>query len=269
MIEVFNPFTVYSGRVLLAAAKVSAANGVAFVDFGVPNVLTNQIGKLLCIKDNTGKMLQGWIAKAGTGETLATTGGPLNDGELFANPNMTTDEPPGTAWTRFGLWTITGGVAVAVNNNMEYLRQAYFGAFGWLLKWGMDLVSHVSGTGVRIVMDNYVVSGGYVITPGTYSGYKMIVSASASYSGCYGTTNWNGTVDNFTAKQVLAPSATGVTIVSQRDGNIFNWAYQQPGFSYISEFYTYEIVDETAFPVWMMGSNLVPIFMNHYRRLAA
>jgi hypothetical protein len=48
--------------------------------------------------------------------------------------------------------------------------------------------------------------------------------------------------DNVTIKQVLTPSATGVTITSTPDGSTFNWATKEDGFNCNDESgYSYSI----------------------------
>jgi hypothetical protein len=48
--------------------------------------------------------------------------------------------------------------------------------------------------------------------------------------------------DNVTIKQVLTPSATGVTITSTADGSTYNWASKEEGFNYNDDSgYSYEI----------------------------
>ena len=48
--------------------------------------------------------------------------------------------------------------------------------------------------------------------------------------------------DEASLKQVLTPSATGVTIVSAAGGSTYNWTYEQSGFNRNdSSGYTYKV----------------------------
>ena len=68
--ELQNAKLLSSGSVTAANLKLSAVDGTAFVDFSTADVLTDNIGKYIVIKDSTGKEIKGWIKAAGTGETL-------------------------------------------------------------------------------------------------------------------------------------------------------------------------------------------------------
>jgi len=69
--ELQNAKLLSSGSVTAANLKLSAVDGTAFVDFSTADVLTDNIGKYIVIKDSTGKEIKGWIKAAGTGETLS------------------------------------------------------------------------------------------------------------------------------------------------------------------------------------------------------
>jgi len=68
--ELQNAKLLSSGSVTAANLKLSAVDGTAFVDFSTADVLTDNIGKYIVIKDSTGKEIKGWIKAAGSGEGL-------------------------------------------------------------------------------------------------------------------------------------------------------------------------------------------------------
>jgi len=56
--------------------------------------------------------------------------------------------------------------------------------------------------------------------------------------------------DNFSIKQILTPSATGVTIVSTRGGTTQSWASQDAGFNYNDVHgYTYTVYREIPYTI--------------------
>jgi hypothetical protein len=89
-----------------------------------------------------------------------------------------------------------------------------------------------------------------------YTKYATQTTAAAWYvilgqSGGEITARW----DDFSVKQVLTPSATGVTIVSTKGGTTYNWAQKDASFNYNdSSGYTYEVYKTNDAPVVAQGS---------------
>ena len=230
--------TLASGSVTRANTKISAVDGTAFVDFSTANVLTDYVpykGKLT-ITDSTSKKLVGFIKAAGTGETY----GP----ELVTNGDMEDGDPP-SGWT-YDANTSASSVAgdtgqalknVAVNPAYAHLMsyQVLAGSAGQLIKASMDgkAVSSSSYFFLTIGFSSILYqSTGYTSAFSTRTGYAVHTGSADLRLRTYTSRTGEGHFDNATAKQVLTPSATGVTITSTPDGSTFNWATKESEFRY-------------------------------------
>ena len=230
--------TLASGSVTRANTKISAVDGTAFVDFSTANVLTDYVpykGKLT-ITDSAGKKLVGYIKAQGEGETYGS--------ELITNGDMETGDPP-TGW-KYGANTTASSVAgdtgqalktVAVNPAGEHLMayQVLAGSSGQLIKASMDGKA-VSGNSIfyLTIGANTIIyqSASYTSSWATRTGYVVHTGSADLRLRTYTQRTGEGHFDNATAKQVLTPSATGVTITSTPDGSTFNWATKESGFRY-------------------------------------
>ncbi len=244
-----------SGTVTQANIRISAVNGTAFVDFSAADVLTGKLGSLLVIKDSAGAAIQGVIKAAGTGETLATTGGPLNDGQLITNPTFDANT---TGWD-FGRGTIAsshpagGGQSddyLILTSNGEtggpYCYQSVVVASGALLFQSMYIKSGTAG--VKIVYIYYYNSAGAASGTSSaswvqISSYKTAIVANGNCVIIAANVNNEQTTlhDEVSLKQVLTPSTTGVTIVSAKGGATYNWTNKSALFNYASATFTYQI----------------------------
>jgi hypothetical protein len=186
------------------------------------------IGHLLRIKDSAGKVIQGFIKAAGTGETLSAT-------ELVTLGDFSAS----TGWTQNTGWSIGGGVAShssgASAGNVE---RNISPSIGMLVKGTMTVV-HTSGGGVRLIVDGNSTPAMSFSAVDTY----RAITLGTWPAGARAAADWVGTVDNISIKQVLTPSATGVTIVSTKGGATFNWFNKNSAFNWNdANGYTYEIV---------------------------
>ena len=234
-----------SGSVTNANIRKSLVNGTAFADFSAANVLTNYIGYRLTIIDSNGDKAIGYIKAAGSGETLATTGGPLNDGELFSDPTFDTSAAWSIAYA--GEWDIdvsNEGKATAIstgtNSGIYYNPTTISGAL-YKLVTVCDSLS--GGNYGAYIVGNYY-SNLYVNTVGTVAWYATAYGGDNSG---IESTGLSATFTSISLKQVLTPSATGVTITSTKDGATYNWASITAGFNYNdASNYTYTIEDEST-----------------------
>lgn len=243
---------VASGTVTQANARISAAAGIAFVDFSAADVLTDYKGHELHICDSANKCIIGVIKAAGTAETLATTGGPLNDGELITDPGFANDPD----WTHGVMYTIAAGVLVGITTGAENCGQEVALTTGWLYKAQITTSGHVSGTHWMkpTSFSTSVETGGnatltaYTTTGGATTSYFLVGSGLAGIGG-------ENTFDNATFKHVLTPSATGVTIVTTKGGTTYNWAALTTGFNFNDvSGYTYQIYKLWEAPVVASGA---------------
>ena len=226
-----------SGSVTRANLKLSAADGVAFVDFGVKEALIGfpgYEGAQLTLSDSTGKKLVGYIKAAGTGETYGS--------ELLTNGDMEAGDPP-TGWS-----AVASSVLSSVTDNRPGSAgtKAINIARGTSNQAGYQALSVSTGACVRA-------NGWRRSIDGTASLYLFL--AVLDYTGG-SSTSWNtqtlyavatnahftllatGTAgqacryDDISVKQVVTPSATGVTITSTPNGSTQSWASQESGFNY-------------------------------------
>lgn len=224
---------VATGTTTLINSRISAVDGTAFIDNSSAGTLTAHIGKYIEWIDPSGKKLTGWIKAAGTGETLGS--------ELITNGTFDSD----TGWTKESGWTISGGLGVATAVPFTNLFQNAI-AGGVLYKATVDYT--ISSGGFRLLFGDGTESSYGVMRYATGSLTEYRVSNNV-YAGVYGA-NATGTVDNLSMKQVTAPSTTGVTIVSTREGATYNWTSKESGFDYnASAGYTYKIYDINPLPV--------------------
>jgi hypothetical protein len=223
---------VASGSVTQANMRISAVDGTAFIDFTAADVLTGKLGNLLVVKDSSGRTIQGWIKSAGSSETLSDTEQVVN-GDFSAS----------TGWNVGTGWAIGSGVATGTTlpGNGGLYRTVDDDSLK-LLKVTIDVPTCTAGN-MRI---SYA---GYVKTQTANDSYYM-TGATTSQQVYLGATGFSGTIDNLSIKQVIAPSATGVTIVNSKGGSTYNFAAKNSSFNYNdSSGYTYRIYKTPAVPV--------------------
>jgi len=199
--ELQNAKLLSSGSVTAANLKLSAVDGTAFVDFSTADVLTDNIGKYIVIKDSTGKEIKGWIKAAGTGETL---GADLLSGLDISDGN----------------WTPT---AATINSSAIFTLTSTAGSVHRLLLttgclYKTSLVGTTTATSFFLAQ---IGTSQKIIDANAGYGYRTATSTRLQFQGAgeVGNTCTITTADLF---QVTAPSATGVTIVSSKGGTTYN-----------------------------------------------
>jgi hypothetical protein len=249
-----------SGSVTQANMRLSAVNGTAFVDFSAVNTLTPYLGAELHIRDSAGKEIVGVVKAAGSSEglgsqlhTSANAASDPNANEANATtgwaagataPDTFESTAAGTPDT--GSWHLH-----AVTSQFVSRFYADFTVTSAALYKLTCAVKRVSGTDERL----WLAQGGeytnlYVSDPfsGTsYVNYTIYVVANGTNLRVrFGTGGSSGAgefyADNLSLKQVTAPSATGVTIVTAKGGTTYNWAFKDSSFNYNdSSGYTYKL----------------------------
>lgn len=219
--------------VALADIRLSLADGTAFVDFSEAGTLTPYLNHKLTITDSAGKKATGYIKAAGTGETLGD--------------ELVSDTPFDSAgdWTAGASWVVSGGVATATASGGGTLLRNTSGAaitYKALYKVVINVASRTAGA----VAIRYPYPGYYqqITAAAEYTEYICdTVSAGTNKPGIVSVTDtFSGTVTSMSVKQVLTPSATGVTITSTPGGTTYNWASIESGFNYNdASGYTYAI----------------------------
>ncbi len=176
------------------------------------------------VLDGAGKKATGYIGAIGAGETL--------DVDLVTNGNFSSDEPPGTAWSREANWTITGGILDA-DNVAAYSKATqnnHSNNLGKLYKYIYTAV--VNSGEVRVIINN---GNGPVIghaISGTFTEYATgINSAQPVFWVRAGGGGFDGSCDDISLRQVTAPPSTAVHIVSSLNGTTRDWASIESGFN--------------------------------------
>ncbi len=193
-----------------------------------PNLI-NSLGCLLKIKDSSGNAIQGIIKAAGTGETL---GNELLSG--FTNSSVI----PYDTLTTLGL-----DISSAIKNPLgsASVGSNVFTGSRYLVKivrtytliGGTDVSARIGGdeelSTPNVIFGTVNPAYATLIAGSRYFGYRAISQV----------TNFSATGNS--VKQVLTPSATGVTIVNSKGGVTYNWINKSTLFNYTSATFTYEI----------------------------
>ncbi len=212
---------VASGSVTEANMKLSTVAGTAFVDFSAVGSLTPYLGDLLVITDSLGKNITGYIKAAGTGETFGS--------EILTNPSFDANT---TGWSPQDstLASIVGGQS---NNCLEITRTVGSAQYayeiktisvGILVKYSAYNKSGTSGNETAQLSllqygPTYLGLGNQTfISADSWTQYTLYAtpSTASTFIGFLKNSATAGTMlfDEASVKQVLTPSATGVTIVS-------------------------------------------------------
>ena len=236
---------IYGTSLSGVTANLSLANGLAFISNPSTDLSGYEYAKII-VTDSAGKTAVGYIKSAGTGETLDTE----KIADYFLNWNNV------SATLADGHYTIAGSPAGP--------RRALGLTVGAAYKLVMEGSSNFS-----VTVRNY--NGGTVyatIATGSYSATNYFSAvADGTDNGIYLRSvsgSGTNTPSAFSLKQLLTPSATGVTITSTRGGTTYNWTEIESGFNYNSTSYDIAIYATemrfTKTPSWQaLGGDLFEI----------
>lgn len=219
---------IISGSFTRDTVKLSLADGFAFLDLSIAQSLTPYLGGKITITDSTGKKAIGYIKAAGTGETLGDeiiTGWTNASYETFASSGKDISSAINTSSigvANSNVWSITKGKVYKI----------------------LATLTLNSGTApsltVRSVMNTLLSTT--ALTAGANEFYKMTYNTFADGKATIQVNSASDFACTFSGKQLLTPSATGVTITSSQDGSTYNWASIESGFNYVDPTgYTYTI----------------------------
>ena len=244
--------TIASGSVTRANSRLSLVDGTAFVDFSAADVLTDYIGKRIVITDSAGKKAVGYIKAAGTGETLgdelATNGGFDSDttGWSIGNSALLASVAGGESGNCLQI-TENGVASPYASKGMSVVQGALYKS-NYSVKQGTSSTyrGYITGSSIyesypvivdRTSTSEWVAQGPWYRVPiGTGNAWFVLYNIAAQGSGL------THLFDSATFKQVLTPSATGVTITSTPNGTTYNWTSIESGFNYNdASGYTYTI----------------------------
>ena len=221
-----------SGSVSLANIRLSL--DPAFVDFSAAGTLP--LNHRLKICDSAGKCIVGFTRAAGTGETLSETelvGWTNNAGNPYETLTVNANAKDLDSVIN------TTGYGIAYNTIATASEKLFKLTFNLTLTSGAA-PKYTTGSTVNMVNELTVVPN-----------ISIVGNTIAYYVGRYATeysgfATGNGVAVNFSTtgtsiKQVLTPSATGVTIVSTPGGATYNWNIET-GFNYNdASGYTYKL----------------------------
>jgi len=199
-----------------ATMSLSTADGYAFITSSSLNFAT-YLNKYITVSDGTNSV-SGYIKAQGSGETLGS--------ELV------------TTWVNGGnggiasytTFTLSGSnitSAVEATSKNTYASRNLGTLSGSLLKAIVSTYIQVSGTATTFLVacDQWSDYTGAAKSGGIYSSLIWYTTQGIySYAGVRnisGNANWSA--NGFSIKQVLTPSASGVTITNTRGGNTYNW----------------------------------------------
>lgn len=214
-------------KLTVTGLRISAVDTVAFIDNCADLIPYAGSGRRIRIKDAAGKYLDGVLGARGTGETMG-------ENLIVNNADFSSDEPPGTAWTRAGNWVITGGVAVASVTAGSLLPVGVPITTGALYTVEADLVISAGGIYYRMDATNYKL----FTTSGSKKEYRTSV---AGLIGFVNADTMTGSVDNASIKQVLTPSTSGLLIRNLAGAQSFQ--SQESGFTHNAASYAVEVFD--------------------------
>ena len=214
-----------AGSVAITGIKLSSINGKAFIDFATAGALTDFADRYLEITDSADVKIGGWIKAAGEGETL---GDELVDTWTNAGYDIFTlsgsdivrafNADDGTGAICYKQTAATAGMLCKTVIGVYTLA----GGIGPIAVFGAT-TGALAVTGARSIDGPSMAAGTYYGNAiGAYWGFRRpAVSPSTDFA-----------ATGNSAKQVLTPSATGVTIVSTKGGTTYNWTSQGSGFNY-------------------------------------
>ena len=239
------PALVHSGTAGAGLARLSLVDGTAFADPDIGEDWSNfQVEPhLLVLQDPSGKTVGGFVLAGGAGETFSA--------EILNDPGMET----WTSATNLTSWDEGGNISIARES-----VEIHGGTYSALLTGGgvpSDTSSNwLIGTPGLTFQALYTSSAWVKRHTGVSSVYVGLaygphVSASAvaawTQLGLYSTLNWTSApgqrfniaattgdrfyVDDASVRQVLTPSATGITIRNTRAGAVQNWLWKDTGFN--------------------------------------
>jgi hypothetical protein len=188
--------------------------------------LTNHIGHLLKVRDSAGRVIQGYVKAVGSSEGL--------DNEFLDDTGF--DDT--SKWIKVGSATVSGGTGNLVATS-DVIRQNKTKVDTALYKMVIGSLTCTGGTDARVFLDTTYHTH---ITAASTIYQTAPIGSSATYPGVLQGSTGSITIDNFSVKKVLTPSATGATIVSQKAGTLYNWATKNSAFNYNDPSgYSYEI----------------------------
>lgn len=215
----------------VTAHGLSLVNGAAFVILSGPT-LASYVGVegtstpwRMNVYDKAGVLSYGFVGEAGGGVTFGA--------ELYTNPAFGAD----ANWTKGTSWAIGAGVATATAATSTLTEDAVDPTAGHLLRHQVTITARTAGS-IHFICDNAALTSYVMTVAATYTGYRT--SQSTAVYG-FGAAGASLSIDNASLKQMTECAATGVHIVSTKDGSTKNWTSIGAGFNYNDSGYRVEL----------------------------
>jgi len=166
-----------------------------------------------------------------------------------------------TSWTQQGVgWVVGVNGAGALTNTLvaafpgdnASIIQIITGVNLGLMQQAYTVTTYVSGANRHVING----TGTQDTSHTTADTFTVVRTQTVTSSGIVSisSSNFRGIIDNFTKKQILTPSTTGCTLVSQKGGTLYNMAFKDAAFNYASTTFTYRIFKSLVAPVVASGT---------------
>jgi len=215
---------VYRGTI--SSLRISSVDGTAFLDNCAALVPYADGNHLVEIYDASGRMLRGYLAAAGTGETYQT---PVLDDD------MSEDNTGNYIKNDCALTFDTDHYVMTQTNASHGITQNVLNSLYGLFR--QTIVARL-GTQANIALFNFPVTAPSSTLTGDYATYTYYVTqylASPMQQGVFTYIGSNGLttfIQGHQIAQVLTPSTSGATIVSAKGGETANFQYKNASFTY-------------------------------------
>jgi hypothetical protein len=211
--------------------KLSTVNGTAFIT--QPNTdLSAYVGRFLTLTAG-GKTLTGWAKAAGTAETLGDAKNVSNCVNDAALPFSTFSGASATGFHAHSTGDAGGraGTADEITWVAGELQKVTF--------------THVDTSGMFATYFDTALDGSDALRIANGTSYTTMPSSQTGVVKMFNGDNAEFTISNLAVKQVLAPGATGLTIVSAKGGTTYNWTSKEVGFDENAASFTLTIEEGT------------------------
>jgi hypothetical protein len=204
----------------ITGLRISSVNGTAFLDNCAALIPYADGNHQIEIYDSSNRMLKGVLKAAGTSETVSET-------DVFAGFDFTSGWACNNA-------TITGAKTFTMTASAGGPYKSSVLIAGALYK--SSLVGTVSVGTLRY----YTAGALYILCPNNTSDYYATVRPDNGVAYFLVSSSSNGAtaeVVSATSYQVTAPSSSGATITTLKNGDVYNFSYKNASFTYNASSY--------------------------------
>ncbi len=218
----------YRGTV--TGLKISAVDGTAFIDAANSSITDLADGNhQIEIYDASNRMLRGVLKAAGTSEGL---GGEMFNDIEFADSSkwLASGSVPPSVSGGEGVFSAATNTAGLFQRNDGVQRLVSPIVQDCLYKLDWDITGFTSG-GLAFRLRSQDQTATRTSTGTDLIDY-LTANSTATGAGVVAVGETTAKIDNVSLKQVTAPSSSGATIVSAKGGDVYNFSYKNPSFTY-------------------------------------